>query len=235
MSRPLRIQFEGAWYHIMNRGADHKTIFFNTRHREKFLELLGEITTIYGIEVHAYCLMGNHYHLILHTPRGNISQPVRYLNSKFAQYVNLTMQKDGPLFRGRFKAIIISANDYLIRLSRYIHRNPLSANIVKNLSSYKWSSYSFYLGKTSPNWLITTEILERFSREFNASYKQYVETSEDKELEQFYNEPKFQPVLGGEDYREEIFNSIKSHSLSSEINMEKKIQLGKLPYFSVVN
>ena len=219
MARALRILFEGAWYHVMNRGIAHKRIFFNIDHKKKFLELLGEISRIYGVEVHAYCLMDNHYHLVIHTPRGNLSEAIKYLNSKFVQFVNLTLNKDGPLFKGRFKAIIISAEEYLIRLSRYIHLNPVSANITKWAEDYEWSSYSMYLGKKEPTpWLVTREIIKRFGTiEFQKSYKKYVETQKDDELEKFYNQPKFNPVLGDDEYRDFIFDSIKARSLSAEI------------------
>src|SRR5439155_8808363 len=114
-------------------------------HRKYFLNLLGEISDIYGIEIHAYCLMSNHYHLLIHTPRANISDAMRHLNSRYTQHVNNSMDRDGSLFRGRYKAIIVSAEDYLLSVSRYIHRNPIEAKIVKNLTSYKWSSYPAYL------------------------------------------------------------------------------------------
>ena len=154
MSRPLRIYFEGAWYHVMNRGVNKNEIFFKDTHRYEFLNLLGKTKEIYGIEIHAYCLMSNHYHLIIRTPRGNISQAMKYLNSTFAQYVNLTMHRDGPLFRGRFKAIVVNADEYLVRLSRYIHLNPLEAKMVTSLLKFRWSSYLSYIGRAkSEEWL----------------------------------------------------------------------------------
>lgn len=219
MARPLRIQFEGAWYHVMNRGIAHKQIFFSTKHKQMFLTFLAEIYKIYGIETHAYCLMDNHYHLIIHTPRGNLSDAIQYLNSKFAQYVNFTMKRDGPLFRGRYKAIIISADDYLIRLSKYIHLNPVSAKILKLPEKYKWSSYPVYLGKEEcPTWLITREIMTRFGlNDFHKLYKIFVETKKDEELEKIYAKSKLTPVLGDTEYRNFIFDTIKSHSLSAEI------------------
>jgi putative transposase len=225
MARPLRIQFDGAWYHVMNRGANRKKIFFNNENRKYFLNLLGEITKIYGIEVHTYCLMSNHYHLIIHTPRGNLSQAMRHLNATYTQYLNRFLRKDGALFRGRYKSIIISADEYLIRLSRYIHLNPKKANIDQHTLDYQWSSYPIYINKhPSPAWLVTTEIITRFhNNPFDISYKKYVETTDDGELDKFYEEPKFQPVLGGNCFRENIFSYIKSHSLSAGIVRADKI------------
>lgn len=219
MSRPLRIQFPGAWYHVMNRGVNREKLFFNSEHKYSFFNLLNETKKIYGIEIHAYCLMSNHYHLIIHTPRGNISHAMKYLNSNYARLVNVSMNRDGPLFKGRFKAIIISADDYLIRLSRYIHLNPVKAKIVSSPSLYKWSSYRCYIGKNNfPFWLSCKEVQERFGEvDFFNQYKKFVECTSDEDLEFFYKSNKYQPVLGNDDFRQMIDNSIKCHSLSSEI------------------
>lgn len=219
MARDLRISFEGAWYHAMNRGINHKRIFYNNKHKEHFLKLLNEITKIYGVEIHAYCLMDNHYHLIIHSPRGNISNAMRHLNSSHAIRTNISMKRDGPLFKGRFKAILIGADEYLLQLSRYIHRNPLEANITHNLSAYQWSSYQAYLGIAKPlECLVTREVINRFGNsEFKINYKKYVEEGVNDELNDFYGVPKPQPVLGDMNFREEVFNYVKQHSLSSEI------------------
>jgi len=219
MSRPLRIQFDGAWYHVMNRGVNRANIFFNTKHRVEFFKVLNQAKTVYGIEIHAYCLMNNHYHLIIHTPRGNISQAMKYINSNYARFVNLTMRRDGPLFKGRFKAILIGEDDYLIRLSRYIHRNPSEAKMVSTLSSYKWSSYSSYLGITEkPTWLSTNEITRRFGEVgFSKRYKDYVELSCDEDIDEFYNQTEYQPVLGADHFRHMIDEYVKLHSLSADI------------------
>ena len=156
MARDLRIQFEGAWYHVMNRGINRQHIFFNDSHRVYFLNLLGEVVKIYGVEIHAYCLMSNHYHLIIHCPRGNISAAMRHLNSRYAQKVNISMRRDGPLFKGRFKSVLVGADDYLLQLTKYIHRNPIEAKIISNAGDYNWSSYTAYIGVVKPlPWLTT--------------------------------------------------------------------------------
>lgn len=218
MARPLRIYFEGAWYHVMNRGIRKEDIFYNDSHRYAFLYLLGKAKDIYGIEIHAYCLMSNHYHLIIHTPRGNISEAMKYINSTYAQIFNSSMKRDGPIFRGRFRAIIISADEYLIRLSRYIHLNPLKAKLVSDLVDYKWSSYPSYLERTQfPEWLTKTEIIKRFGKKsFRLKYINYVENSNDEQLEKFYQSRHFNPTLGGDEFSKFIEN-LKSHSLSGEI------------------
>lgn len=219
MARALRIQFEGAWYHVMNRGVNRGQLFFHDDHRYMFLDLLREIKIIYGVEIHAFCLMSNHYHLILHTPRGNISQSIKYLNAKFAAYVNKNIKRDGPLFKGRFKAILVGEDDYLIRLSKYIHLNPLEAKMTCTPSSYKWSSYIYYVGIVkSPDWLTTNEIINRFgSDNFIKRYKEFVEMTSDEDLVNFFDNYSSQPILGHDNFRHTIDDYVKKHSLSAEI------------------
>lgn len=227
MSRQLRIYFPGAWYHIMNRGINRQRIFFNDQCRKQFLEYLSETINTYGIEIHAYCLMDNHYHLIVHTPRANISSAIRYLNSSYARYVNILMKRDGPLFRGRFKSIVVSDDEYLIKLSRYIHLNPKEANIIKNISAYRWSSYRFYLIETSkPAWLTTGEIMKRFGiKDFKNKYKKYVEHCDKADLEDFYKDCQLPPVYSNDELRLSIDEYIKNHSLSPEISGTDRISL----------
>jgi putative transposase len=131
MSRPLRIVYQGAWYDIMNRGAGCQTIFQADAYRQLFLTLLGEITDSFGVELHAYCLMDNHYHLLMHTPRANLSVAMRHLQGLYTQWYNRMEHTDGPLFRGRFKAILVNADHYLAHQSRYIHLNPVVAKITE--------------------------------------------------------------------------------------------------------
>lgn len=219
MARQLRIYFEGAWYHVMNRGINRQNIFFSNKQKYKFLKLLGEIKKIYGIEIHAYCLMSNHYHLIIHTPRANISDAMKYLNANYAKFVNFDMKRDGPLFKGRFKAIVISAYDYLIRLSRYIHLNPREANLVVSLSTYKWSSYPSYIGKAmTPEWLSTLEIINRFGElDFFVSYKKFVESDLIIDIPDYNQNSNLLPVLGSNEFRQMIDWYVKNRSLSAEI------------------
>jgi putative transposase len=219
MARPLRIHFDGAWYHVMNRGINRENIFYKDAHRYAFLDMLGKTKEIYGIEIHAYCLMSNHYHLIIHTPRGNISQAMKYLNSRYAQSVNASMYRDVPLFKGRFKAIVISADEYLIRLSRYIHLNPVKAKIINDLSEYKWSSYLAYIGKTKyPEWLTKIEIVQRFGENsFGLKYKIFMHDKSCFDLDAFYCAEKLKPILGGDDFCKMMDEYIGAHSLSAEI------------------
>ena len=130
MARPLRIEYSGAWYHVMNRGAGHREIYSDDVSRRRFLMLLDDINERYDVEIHAWCLMSNHYHLLVCTPKPNLGRAMRHVDGVYAQWWNRHRGTDGPLFRGRYKAILVDSNSYLLQLSRYIHRNPLEANLV---------------------------------------------------------------------------------------------------------
>jgi len=176
MSRSLRVNYNDAWYHVMNRGAGFREIFLSNKDRNFFLTLLGEITEQYNIEIHAYCLMKNHYHLLLKTPKGNVSEAIRHLNGLYARYFNRERKTDGPLFRSRFKSTIVSNDEYLIHVSRYIHLNPVRANMVKMAEEYQWSSCSLYLNiSRAPSWCFTDKILGCFTgQDKTYQYKKFV-------------------------------------------------------------
>lgn len=199
MTRPLRIEYPGAWYHVMNRGAGRKKLFYEDKHRDEFLGLLQQVTDRFGAEFHAYCLMGNHYHLLVHTPEGNLQRIMRHINGVYTQQFNRWMGSDGPLFRGRYKAILVDVDNYLVNVSRYIHRNPLQARLVKSLAGYTWSSYPAYLGKTRvPEWLETEMILgQKGSNQRRTElYQAFVENDTEDELMKFYGKKKLSPILG---------------------------------------
>ena len=138
MPRLLRIEYENAFYHVMNRGRARETIFHNEAYYKAFLITLDEASKRFDCVIHAYCLMGNHYHLLLQTPKANLSRIMRHINGVYTQRHNRLKLVDGPLFRGRFKAILVDADSYLLQLSRYIHRNPIEMKkpLVEDLSQY---------------------------------------------------------------------------------------------------
>ena len=121
MARPLRVEFPGAFYHVINRGNAGKAIFRSNRDREKFLEYVGKAVERFGIKVHTYCLMTNHYHFLIETPEANLSRANQWLNVSYAAYFNRKRQRRGHLFQGRFKSILVDADAYLEHLSCYIH------------------------------------------------------------------------------------------------------------------
>jgi REP element-mobilizing transposase RayT len=160
MARTLRNDPAGAWHHVMNRGARHQPIYLDDRDRHSFLGLLDDLYRDDGIETHAYCLMGNHYHLILSCPDGNLSTGMHHLGSSHAQRFNRRHGFDGPLFRGRFLSKPIETDEYLLQASRYVHRNPLDLDATIDLVRYPWSSYPAYLGHRRPQrWLHRSMVL----------------------------------------------------------------------------
>jgi REP element-mobilizing transposase RayT len=129
----------------MNRGRRHENIFTDKTDYALFIELLMELSGLFQVRISAYCLMSNHYHLLLQTPKGNLSRSMQRLNSIYSQRYNRKHGFDGPLFRGRYKSILVSADSYLLQLMRYIHKNPVRAGMVKAMEDYLWSSYPGYL------------------------------------------------------------------------------------------
>jgi putative transposase len=176
MSRPLRIEFDGAFYHICARGNERKAIFKENKDKKHFLHLLEFAHSKYQATFHAYVLMDNHYHLILETPKAGLSKIIHSLNTAYTLYFNKKYQRFGHLFQGRYRSVIIEADSYLLALSRYIHLNPVRAGIVKNPEDYPWSSYLAYIGKEAAQpWLRRDLVLVQGSKEKKAAYKAYKE------------------------------------------------------------
>src|SRR6266581_1819550 len=180
MARPLRIVYPGAFYHVTSRGNEQKDVFKSQSDREKFFAYLESATERYGAVIHAYCLMSNHYHLLLETPAGNLSQIMGHINGAYTTYFNIKRKRSGHLFQGRFKAILVEADEYAAELSRYIHLNPVRAGITAKPEEYRWSSYRVYIGENkATDWLKTEFILGYFGGKAPAAQKKYREFVED--------------------------------------------------------
>jgi len=227
MSRPLRIVYEGAWYHVMNRGASRRTIFHSDTYRQLFLALLGEITQTFGVEVHAYCLMDNHYHLLLHTPHANLSAAMRHLQGLYTQRHNRMEQTDGPFFRGWFKAILVDADHYLAHLSRYIHLNPVTAKITETVQAYPWSSYPAYLRQMpAPAWLYQDTVLGQFGRRNpRQRYQAFVEAGLDADIIAFYAKQHLEPILGTREFCHQIARLRHDEAPDPEVPEAQRIRL----------
>ena len=208
MPRPTRIQYEGAFYHVMNRGRARQTIFHGTAYYSAFLQTLKEAHERFDAEIHAYCLMGNHYHLLIGTPRANLDRIMRHINGVYTQRYNRLKRTDGPLFRGRYKSILVDEEAYLLQVGRYIHRNPAEVKGAtdKELDKFTWSSYLAYTNRaTAPDWLsrgLTYRMLGQRNR--YAGYRAYVEQGNEEQLLQFYSKGNLAGVLGGKTFRDDI-------------------------------
>jgi putative transposase len=178
MARPIRIEFEGALYHVTSRGDRREAIYEDDADRGRFLELLGDVAAAFNWVVHAYCLMSNHYHLLIETPDANLSKGMRQLNGVFTQYSNRRHRRTGHLFQGRYKAILVDADSYLLELSRYVVLNPVRAGMVADAGDWPWSSYGAMVGaQASPPWLAINGLLSAFARtraEARRRYMQFV-------------------------------------------------------------
>lgn len=164
MARPIRIEFDGALYHVTARGNRREAIFEDDADREHFLEVLGDTVTRFNWLCHAYCLMGNHYHAVITTPDGNLSKGMRQLNGVYTQWSNRRHNRIGHVFQGRFKAILVDADSYLLELTRYVVLNPVRAGMVRRARDWKWSSYGATIGAVeAPLWLDTVGLLAQFS------------------------------------------------------------------------
>ncbi len=203
MARSLRIQYPGAWYHVTNRAPSGRDLFITNADRLIFLELLAIMTQRFGVEVHAYCLMGNHYHLVLHTPRGNLAAAMQHLNSSYAMGFNRRHGLDGPAFRSRYKASLIEADAYLNRAVRYVHRNPIGHGFATSCASYRWSSYRSYLGTEHTPWLGTEAVLAQYGGSLSSLRSDTESTAIDAEIELFFGRSRTSPVLGSSGFAAE--------------------------------
>jgi putative transposase len=163
MARPLRIEYPGAVYHITSRGNEKKPVFKDDQDRYTFLHTLGAVNKRYHWICHAYCLMGNHYHLLIETPDGNLSIGMRQLNGVYTQYFNKRHKRTGHLFQGRYKAILIQRESHLLEVCRYVVLNPVRAGVVARPEEWQWSSYRATAGHARrPSCLTTEWVLEQF-------------------------------------------------------------------------
>jgi putative transposase len=165
MTRPLRLEFPGALYHVTSRGDLRRPIFLDDDDRLQWLEILSLVCSRLNVAVHAYCQMTNHYHLMMETLEGNLSQAMRQLNVFYSQYANRRHGNVGHVFQGRYKAILLQKESYLLELARYIVLNPVRAGIVTDPKDWPWSSYNIMSEDSDaiPAWLIAKWLLSQFS------------------------------------------------------------------------
>jgi putative transposase len=182
VSRALRIEFPGAWYHVMDRGVEKRAIFIDDWDRSHFLDLLSLSRERFGTIVHAYCLMDNHYHLLLETPSSNLSQAIHLINAGYTTWFNKRHDRVGTLFQGRFKALLVERDVYALSASRYVHRNAVCAGFCREPSSYIWSSSRSYAGlQRAAAFLETGTVLSLAGGA--AQYREYLGSAEDDERE----------------------------------------------------
>jgi putative transposase len=208
VARPLRIEYPNAFYHITSRGNERRAIFTSKGDYERLLGYFESATERYGARIHCFCLMPNHYHLFLETPRANLQRILHHLNTSYTNYFNAKTERVGHLFQGRYRAILVEKDTYALELSRYIHLNPVRAHLVKEPSQYPWSSYLAYVeGKGRWGWLERKFILGQLSsneREARRRYQVFVMEGMVKSLEDPLRKVVASTLLGTEGFIEGV-------------------------------
>lgn len=230
MARPLRIQYPDAWYHVMNRGRRHERIYQNKTDYLSFLEIVQKTSKMFSLHIAGYCLMKNHYHLLLQTPLGNLSRSMRQIDGVYTQEFNRRHHLDGQLFRGRYKSILIQENGHLLESIRYIHRNALKAGLEKKLGDYPWCSYQAYLSDSLQwRWLekkTIASMLGNSKSQMRIKYQEFMEKEIPVEVNGMFNEDKPGVIFGSDPFIEKIKRRFSNGTKKEEIP-ESKIFLPK--------
>ena len=219
MARPLRIEFAGALYHVTSRGDGQDDIYLEDEDRELWLGVLGQVCERFNWVIHAYCQMGNHYHLLIETPDGNLAKGMRQFNGVYTQRFNQTHNRVGHVFQGRYKAILVQKDAYLLELSRYIVLNPVRARMVRKARDWPWTNYRATAGMTTaPEWLERDWILASFAKrkqEAQTGYRRFV--ADGKNQPSPWEGLKNQIYLGSEAFVEEMQRKVDGVQHLSEI------------------
>ncbi|TAJ76658.1 hypothetical protein EPO44_21265 [bacterium] len=213
MSRPLRIDYPHAYYHVTSRGNERRAIFKDDQDRSVFLEKLQSSLAIYGVRLHCYVLMDNHFHLVVETPKANLSQFMRHFNVSYTAYYNRRHGRVGHLYQGRFKAIVVEADSYLLELSRYVHLNPVRVGAMRHrgprewlkyLGRYRWSSLDGYLGYGKRRaWVVYDQVLS-YVEGSHRRYGRFVEEGALRGYSTPWEDLKGQVILGREGFWEQV-------------------------------
>lgn len=234
MTRPLRIEFPGALYHVTSRGDRQEDIYLDDEDRRAYLDILKNVCERFNWIVHAYCLMSNHYHLLIETPDSNLSQGMRQLNGVYTQSFNRRHKREGHVYQGRFKAILVQKETYLLELSRYIVLNPVRAEMVRSAKDWPWSSYRATAGLTEPAGFLHVDwILSVFAkRKTLASQRYRAFVTEGKNLTTPWSALKNQVFLGSDDFVDEMQCKVMPDKDLSEIALAQKRPMAKdLSYY----
>jgi len=218
MARPLRLEFPGAVYHITSRGNARQPIYLDDQDRLAFLEVLTEVVERYRWRCYAYCLMDNHYHLLIETPEANLSRGMRQLNGVYTQAFNRRHKRSGHLFQGRYKSILVEKESYLLELARYVVLNPVRAGVVRHPGRWRWSSYRATAGLEEPPAFLEVEwLLAQFSaqpKQAQGAYRRFVAQGGRVEI---WQELKGGVVLGGEDFVKRLEPLLRERRPAQEI------------------
>lgn len=224
MARPLRIEYEGALYHVTARGNERGKVFFTKMDYRKFKEYLADAQIKYGFIIHCYVLMTNHYHLLIETPDKNLSKIMHYLNSSYTTYINIKRKRSGHLFQGRYKAILVDRDSYLLELSKYMHLNPVRAKMVERPEEYSYSSYNAYISGID-DLATATSILSVLSKNIVAArekYRGFVESALSEGMENPFKSVYGGMILGSPSFIKDTLKQIEDELLYKEETSHRK-------------
>ena len=233
MARPLRIEYAGALYHVTSRGDRQEDIFLDDDDRLSWLAVFSQVCLRFNWRCHAWCLMDNHYHIVLETIEGNLSQGMRQLNGVYTQKSNRKHHRVGHVFQGRYKAILVQKERHLLELARYVVLNPVRANMVNDVVDWQWSSYSAMVGSTtSPSWLETDWLLGQFGDSRQAAIECYVNfVRAGVGLSPVWQALKHQIYLGEASFMEEVQEKMEAYGAEDydlkEIPRAQRRAIGK--------
>jgi REP element-mobilizing transposase RayT len=226
MARPLRLEFRGALYHVTSRGDGLETIYLDEEDRKIQLAVLADVVKRFNWAIHAWCQMGNHYHLLVETPEANLAQGMRQFNGVYTQRFNRRHSRVGHVFQGRYKAIIVQKDSYLLELARYIVLNPVRAGMVRSAKDWPWSSYRATAGLAeSPPWFETEWLLSNFStrkRQAKERYKIFV--AEGRNQPSPWEQLRNQIYLGDEQFIEKLQSQLPKEQDLSEVPLAQRRQ-----------
>ena len=237
MARPLRIEYDGAFYHVSARGNERKRIFFGKGDYDKFKEYLLEAQDKYGYRLHCYVLMTTHYHLLIETPDGNMSKVVHYINGSYANYINRKRNRSGHLLQGRYKGILVDRDAYLLELSRYLHLNPVRAKIVESPEDYRQSSYLTYV-KGKKDAMVTTDLLlgmvSEDGRIARKAYREYVEAGMAEGVRNPFTDVYGGVILGSREFIKQALGKVKEATLD-QVEIAQRRELNKLKSEDIID
>lgn len=228
MGRPLRVELEGAVYHITSRGSVRESIFIDIEDKKRFLAILEDYHNRFGAIYHCFVLMNNHYHLLLETPHGNLVSIMHGINSSYTGYFNRKYNRVGHLFQGRYKAILVEKETYLLELNRYIHLNPVRARICEMPENYDWSSYRGYLyPQERLRWIEYDWTLQQFHEDMWKAivrYKTFVEEGTSEEISSPLKDAVSGVILGSKNFVDKLKPYLKERINSKEIVRRKELK-----------
>ncbi|MFC4656771.1 transposase [Rheinheimera marina] len=223
MSRPLRLEYAGALYHVTSRGNEHKAIYLQESDYKKFLKVLEQVCQRYNWLIHAYCLMTNHYHILVETPEANLSIGMRQLNGVYTQAFNRRHQRVGHLLQGRFNAVLVQKDSHLLEVCRYIVLNPVRAAMVAHCQQWRWSSYGVSCAPhLAPEWLAVDAMLRLFSADLITAIWRYQEFVAQGVGVNLWSQLKHQLYLGSDEFVRQMQEQMPDEELLAEVPFAQK-------------